>query len=100
MQMSPAVMDQGLWLHPITTGCFGQALPLPQGRADTQGPMPKEPGGAGGAGGTAQESREQGPAWRGGAFEPQWSLGCPEVREPGLMVRSEHFEHITVVTFS
>ena len=64
--MGPAVMDQGLWLHPITTGCFGQALPLPQGRADTQGPMPKEPGGAGRAGGTAQESREQGPAWRVG----------------------------------
>lgn len=59
MQMGPAVIVQGLWLHPMTTGRFGQALPLPQGRADTQGPMPKEPGGAGGAGGTALQERVQ-----------------------------------------
>ena len=48
-------------------GRFGEALLLPQRRADTQGPMPEEPGGAGG---TALQERvhRAGPGLAGWGF--------------------------------
>lgn len=69
---------------------LGGALPLPQGRADTQGPAVSLDGRAEGRGargrgncaqgawcGVGDSPAGKGPesAWGGGASEPEWGLG-------------------------
>lgn len=88
MQMGPAVMDLGAVAAPhYHRALWGKLSPCPKAGLTPRVLCQRSLVGLGGQP-CRKESREQGPARQGGASEPQWSLSCLEVKEPGLMVKS------------